>query len=352
MALNASGPISLGGTTSGQSIELELGGSGTSQISLNCSTVRTLAGVASGAIIMPTNFYGKSSVLTTGVYYGGRPLPWGGQSNIITRINACGALIGSQTALCAITQNAAAKAGAYALNYGGCSLAALTRATRINKCGSSVGSTTVVNPCGDGARRAAGAPVLGNAMFFGGITNGWYVYRINGCGALAAGVTAICNLLVCHGGANAGSYGVFYGGGTNPGIAGNTVIRINGCGARVGSTTNVGTGRVAPSGAKIGSNAVFYGGTSSCGTVFYNTVTRINSCGALVGSQTTAGTARFGTGGASVGSYGVFYGGATLNACYCLVLSNTVTRVNSCGALVGSQTTVGSTRACLPGAGI
>lgn len=61
MALNSSGPISLAGTTAGQSIELENGGNGTTQISLNDAAVRTLAGVASGAITMPTDFYGKSN---------------------------------------------------------------------------------------------------------------------------------------------------------------------------------------------------------------------------------------------------------------------------------------------------
>ena len=61
MTLNSSGPISLGGSTTGQSINLELSQSATAQISLNDTNVRTLAGVASGAIIMPTNFYGKSA---------------------------------------------------------------------------------------------------------------------------------------------------------------------------------------------------------------------------------------------------------------------------------------------------
>jgi hypothetical protein len=61
MTLNASGPISLAGTTAGQSIEIENGGNGTTQISLNCTAVRSLAGVPSGAITMPTNFYGKSN---------------------------------------------------------------------------------------------------------------------------------------------------------------------------------------------------------------------------------------------------------------------------------------------------
>jgi hypothetical protein len=64
MTLNASGPISLGGSTTGQSINLELSQGATAQVSLNDTNVRTLAGVASGAIIVPTNFYGKSAGAT------------------------------------------------------------------------------------------------------------------------------------------------------------------------------------------------------------------------------------------------------------------------------------------------
>jgi len=61
MALNSSGPISLAGSTTGQSIAVELGQSASGQISLNDTNVRTLAGVPSGAITMPTDFWGKSS---------------------------------------------------------------------------------------------------------------------------------------------------------------------------------------------------------------------------------------------------------------------------------------------------
>ena len=64
MTLNASGPISLGGPTNGQSINLELSQTATTQISMNDTNVRSLAGVASGAITMPTNFYGKSAGAT------------------------------------------------------------------------------------------------------------------------------------------------------------------------------------------------------------------------------------------------------------------------------------------------
>ena len=61
MAINPSGQVSLGGTTSGESIALELGLPTTSAISLNQADVRGLAGVASGAIVMPTDFWGKAS---------------------------------------------------------------------------------------------------------------------------------------------------------------------------------------------------------------------------------------------------------------------------------------------------
>lgn len=73
MALNTSGAISLAGATTGESIAVELGQSASGVISLNDTNVRSLAQVPSGAIIMPTNFYGKSSAgeasyLTPGTY--------------------------------------------------------------------------------------------------------------------------------------------------------------------------------------------------------------------------------------------------------------------------------------------
>jgi hypothetical protein len=64
MTLNSSGPISLGGTATNASINLELSQAFNAQISMNDTNVRTLAGVASGAITMPTNFYGKSASAT------------------------------------------------------------------------------------------------------------------------------------------------------------------------------------------------------------------------------------------------------------------------------------------------
>jgi len=60
MALNSSGQISIGGSTAGQSINLELGRSATATSNLNETDLRTLAGVSSGTISI-SDFYGKSS---------------------------------------------------------------------------------------------------------------------------------------------------------------------------------------------------------------------------------------------------------------------------------------------------
>lgn len=60
MPLNNSGPLSFGGTTVGQSINLELGLSATATASINSTAFRNLAGVPSGQISI-SNFYGKSN---------------------------------------------------------------------------------------------------------------------------------------------------------------------------------------------------------------------------------------------------------------------------------------------------
>lgn len=62
MPLNSSGPISLGGSTAGQSINLEIGAGASATVSMNDTAVRALAGktTAGSSVIMPTDFYGKT----------------------------------------------------------------------------------------------------------------------------------------------------------------------------------------------------------------------------------------------------------------------------------------------------
>lgn len=94
MPLNTSGPISLGGSTTGQSVNLELGRSATASVSLGETEVRDLAGVSSGAISL-SNLYGASAisnytiemVLTGGGGGGGRRAGGGGGAGGVHVVN-------------------------------------------------------------------------------------------------------------------------------------------------------------------------------------------------------------------------------------------------------------------------
>lgn len=94
MPLNTSGPISLGGSTTGQSVNLELGRSATASVSLGETEVRDLAGVSSGAISL-SNLYGASAVsnytiemvLTGGGGGGGRRSGGGGGAGGVHVVN-------------------------------------------------------------------------------------------------------------------------------------------------------------------------------------------------------------------------------------------------------------------------
>lgn len=127
MTMNSSGPISLAGSTSGQSIALELGQSATGQISLNDSAVRTLAGVASGAIVMPTNFYGKSNqfaftISTNQTNANLRSLAvaagWNQSSKVVATINAGVYVSSNSTGTPALTINGSFPGGVELVNNG------------------------------------------------------------------------------------------------------------------------------------------------------------------------------------------------------------------------------------------
>ena len=70
MPLVSSGEISIGGSTTNRSINLELGRSATATSSLGETALRNLAGVSSGAISL-SSFYGKSSLAAVLNAYGG-----------------------------------------------------------------------------------------------------------------------------------------------------------------------------------------------------------------------------------------------------------------------------------------
>lgn len=126
MALNGSGPISLGGATAGQSINLENGQSATAQVSLNDSAVRTLAGVPSGVIVMPTNFWGKSNLFSftitsaTDVNLRTNALAagWNGSSALIATIPGGNTITASSTGAVALTISGSFPGGVTLINNG------------------------------------------------------------------------------------------------------------------------------------------------------------------------------------------------------------------------------------------
>lgn len=357
MALNASGAISLGGSTTGQSIAVELGLSTTAQISMNCTTVRTLAGIASGPIAF-NSFYGKSNFPTTGIYYGGNN--GGTLTNLVTRLNPCGALIGAETSA-GITRryHGGADMCGFAMYYAGqtgSNTGSNTNtATRINKCGALVSADTTPTNNSNPSLVGVGGTKLGvHGAFLFACSWQYRAVRLNSSGALVTNnITTVsgCPESQRHlagAGSQVGNFGIFFGGLTANGCGcvfyNYSVKRLNICGTSVSvNTLAAPLNRAYAAGAKVGNNAMFYAGYSGCGVV--GTVIRTNACGALVGTANTLGTARLALGGAGLGgNRGVFYAGATGS------FLNRVTRFNACATLVAAETNVGTTRQGIAGA--
>jgi hypothetical protein len=163
---------------------------------------------------------------------------------------------------------------------------------------------------------------------------------------------SIIQMLLTIKNASSGStpVGIYYGGSIACSTYTNKVTRINGCMALVGSVTSVGTSRNALAGAAVGGvNGLFYAG-QGVGPSYtpLNTVTRINKCGTLVGSETNVGTARYGTNTISGATAQVCTGVFWLSSCY-----DIMTRINKCGALIGqSSITCYQQRTCSSAAAV
>jgi hypothetical protein len=233
------------------------------------------------------------------VYFGGREISSGSELKTVTRINSSGSLVGSESSAGSYDRyflsgsSADSLYGVYFAGWDASTNAQSNVITRVDSSGSLVGSETSAGTAVEGP---AGAPIDVYSVHHGGM-NGAYpsfvdhnkTRRINTSGSLVGSETSVGTARRAHAGAESGSYGVYWGGNQN-GTFINTVTRIDSSGALVGSETSVGTTTSANSGAGIADYAVFYAGSSSTGIV--NTVVVINSSGSQVGSSTTVGTAR------------------------------------------------------------
>jgi hypothetical protein len=127
MPLNPTGPISLGGNITGQSIGLELGGTGTTTISLNDVNVRALAEVPTGEITMPDNFYGKPSVFTPTIATTQQQLDlrtwalangWNGTAELIVTIGSNAYIWSDNVSIPALTISGSFPGGVTLINNG------------------------------------------------------------------------------------------------------------------------------------------------------------------------------------------------------------------------------------------
>lgn len=282
---------------------------------------------------------------TVGVYYGGDSDI--GYSTQVTRIDANGALVGTETDLGSfVYYHAAAHIGGNAVFYGGNNGLLLDIALRVDINGLQVGLETNVGTAREGL---AGATVDIYGIFYGGndssITN--ILTKLDSNAEMVGSEVTLSTPSYGLAAASIGNYGVFYGGYYYDGVTSdysNKVSRIDVNNALVGSETSIGTARNGLAGASVGDCGVYYGGYNA--GLKYNTVTRINALGTQEGLEVSIGGVRAAPASASIGDYGVYYGG------YDNTYINTVTRIDANGIQVGSENSIGVAKNAFAGAGV
>lgn len=324
MTLNSSGPISLAGTTAGQSIEIENGGNGTTTISLNDTAVRNLAGVPSGAITMPTNFYGKSNSVNISYTF------TSSTANASLNVTSIGGYVAGKSNI-TVTVNSgvylwASTTGNYGLILsGGTSGDTVTLVNNgyIMGCGGKGGSQTTSNsPSGTAGAGASPALSLGFNTTINNTNGGAYIGGGGGGGGASANGTfkgSYINLGSGGGGAGGGNggdqlpgYSTGGAGGSigSAGASGNLNSGLTGTTAATGGGAGGGGSVTACSGG--GGGRIFPGsggtGASGSGVTGANGGAANNAGGSAAANS--AGGGGGGGWGASGGSGGSNAGGA------------------------------------------
>jgi hypothetical protein len=326
MALNPSGAISLGGPVAGQSIALELGLSPTAVITLNDTAVRTLAGVPSGAIIMPTNFWGKSNGGPTQKALFG----WGFDAPLFFQIINYVSNTGVMASDTPTTSNA--RTGAAGSKYGGDKgiVAGGNTATSMNtnlitNTGVIGADTTTLSP---NKRDWAAASYGGDkAIFAYGFTpiptpapgspgaNSQVNTLVSNTGVMASYTTNTPGATPNRSALGAASYGgdkaIFAYGRTSPttSSAVATVNLVSNTGVLAASTTAPGVTKDKLGAASYGGDkAIFAFGASPLPTSVNNFKSLVTNTGVISAATPSVGTARFDLGAATYGADKAIFG--------------------------------------------
>lgn len=241
----------------------------------------------------------------------------------------------------------------YGMFYGGLGTGNSNKATKIDNNGVLVGSEMAIGTARYGL---SGANVGGNGLFYGGsIVDGAAstnkTTRISKDLTLVGSETAVGGIsyTFASSGANIDVYGIFsYTASYNPegyNTVSSTRLKIDSNGALVTTlATAIGTNREASAGASLLNMALVYGGNNA--VTLYNKVTRIDINLSIIGSETSVSTSRTNISGANVGGNGLFYSG------YTTAVINKATKIDTNGALVGSEASVGTSRGYGAGASV
>jgi hypothetical protein len=317
MALNTSGPISLGGSTTGQSIALELGLSATGQISLNEADVRELAKVASGAITMPGDFWGKASFSwpQQGVFAYGRNSASGTVlfTNISNLVSDTGVIGSNRTGVGSNKDisGAAEYGDGQGIMFAGYQVTPTGSITYVTI--NNVNRVTNTGVIGSDESTGAAPPGEGAACRYGGDKAIW-------------------------------AYGAATNQSDPAGGAVNTRVLVTNTGTIGSRGTGVGQARWGLGGVEYGGDAgtglFAYGGFFRSGT-HYNTSNLVSNTGVVAANVSSAGTARYGVAACRYGVDKAILGFGVTNDS---TNRNITNLVSSTGVIASNTTGVGTAR--------
>jgi hypothetical protein len=320
MALNPSGAISLAGPSAGQSIAVELGQSATATISLNDTNVRTLAQVASGVIVMPTDFWGKSSSTATQKAIFGFGSTPSAPSNITNLVSNTG-VVASDTPGVGTARSAIAAAG-----YGGdkaiFGFGNVPGSPFVTNITNLVSNTGVVATDTPGVGTVRGFPAAagygGNKAIFGygvvpGVPNTYLnmTNLVSNTGVVATdtpGVGQIRAQLAAAG--YGGDKAIFgYGRGPTPFITNLLLTNlVSNTGVVASDTPCVGTARYQLAAAGYGGDKAIFGYGRSAANTSRSMTNLVSNTGVVASDTTGVGQIRFGLGAAGYGGDKAIFG--------------------------------------------
>lgn len=293
---------------------------------------------------------------THGVWYGGVSIPYGTVYNIVTVMNFRGDLInGEKNVGTSRSTPVGGGFGNVGVYYGGATTSASTNiVTRLNAYGYILGTET---NSGDNYESQLSSAVINNTMFvYGGFSSGT-LYAQNNSGFFTTNSnlqtfnsngTQLTNTVtnaqprVSAGGVGLNAMVIFYGGVTNQDANGqhfsNNLTKFAPNATQIGSDTQIGPMGYERAGVNIDGLGVYFGGSYL--NNFNNEVVRFDQLGNQLGSTVNVGTPRDSAAGASFGNLGVYYAGNPDSQ----NTSNTVTRLNSFGSMVGLEFNQGTAR--------